>query len=160
MAISPPSDILLDVATAADPAKVRAATQRLSVLAADPAAQNTGFSEALARAKSDAGGAVAPSTAASLPIALPSGHGVQSVASHGKPSAYRKLEAVLLQSFVESMLPKDDELFGDKNSAGVYRSMMAEQLGNQLANAGGIGLAKAMEAAHPPHQKAPKAGQA
>ena len=54
-----------------------------------------------------------------------------------------------MTSFVESMLPKDAELFGDKQSAGVYRSMMAEQFANQIAKAGGIGIAKAVEHSHP-----------
>ena len=38
------------------------------------------------------------------------------------------------------MLPKDDELYGDKASAGVYRSMLAEQFATQLSKAGGIGI--------------------
>ena len=71
------------------------------------------------------------------------------VSSGRKSATYQKFEAVLLQQFVESMLPKDDELFGDKTSAGVYRSMMAEQFATQLAKSGGIGIAKAVAAAHP-----------
>ncbi len=145
MAISPPSDILLDVAAAADPAKVQAATARLAVLAADPSAANDGFSNALASAGTSSAPGL-PGGAARLNTSM---GGTHAAAAHGKQSVYTKFEAVLLQSFIEAMLPKDEELFGDKNSAGVYRSMMAEQLANQIAAAGGIGIAKSIESAHP-----------
>ena len=70
MAITPPSDILLglvqprhrheihplDVASAADPASVRAATARLAKLAADPTANAEDFSRALAAAQSGTAG--------------------------------------------------------------------------------------------------------
>ena len=169
MAISPPSDILLDVASAADPAQVRAATARLNALAADPGAQNVAFSQALARASGGppvttttlSSGSTAPSSTSTAQLSAAPIGGVSHAAAasatgaHGKPSAYQKFEAVLLQSFVESMLPKDDETFGDKESAGVYRSMMAEQLANQLAAKGGIGIAKAIEHAHPAVPRTP-----
>ena len=146
MAIAPPSDLLLDVARAADPAKVREATARLARLAADPSAPNEGFGKALAAAK-----VTSASTSVATPAAspVPTGAGSLRAAAQPKTDTYRKFEAVLLQNFVESMLPKDDESFGDAASAGIYRSMMAEQLANQIATAGGIGIAKAIEKAHP-----------
>ena len=150
MAISPPSDILLDVASAADPVKLRAATARLAKLAADPTAGNDAFRKALAAAASDmkdpvSGSSSSPASDASLPVGGPT---LTRPMTHSK-DVYQKFEAVLLQNFVESMLPKDDDAFGDKNTAGAYRSMMAEQLATQLAKAGGIGIAKAVEHAHP-----------
>jgi flagellar protein FlgJ len=150
LAISPPSDIVLDVASAADPAKVRAATERLARLAADPAATTAGFSDALASIKSPA---IAVTTSSST--TAPSGFAdardrMATSGSHDKMKAYQKFEAVLLQNFVESILPKDSELFGDKNSADIYRSMMAEQFANQLAKSGSLGIAKQIMAAHPP----------
>lgn len=145
MAISPPSDLLLDVARAADPAKVREATARLARLAADPTATNEGFGKALEAAKVTRPAARAAESAPPLPA----GAGSLRAAAQPKADAYRKFEAVLLQNFVESMLPKDDDSFGDAASAGIYRSMMAEQLATQIANAGGIGIAKAIEKAHP-----------
>lgn len=150
MAISPPSDILLDVASAADPASVRLATARLAKLASDPSAVAGDFSTALVAARQ--GGTVAGSawsTAAAGSTLAPPATSVAARAAPIKKDAYQKFEAVLLTNFVESMLPKDDELFGDKQSAGVYRSMMAEQFANQIAKAGGIGIAKAVEHAHP-----------
>ena len=146
MSIAPPSDILLDAARAADPAKVQAATARLARLAADPAAANEGFNAALADAKA-AGAAPALERPAGAPVEP--GAPALRAPTPATARTYQKFEAVLLQTFVESMLPKDDELFGDKNSAGVYRSMMAEQFANQIAKAGGIGIAKAVASAHP-----------
>ena len=154
MAISPPSDILLDVANAADPASVRAATARLATLAADPTAKAGDFAKALAAARRDG-------TASSAGVTGLGGaaHGGSTLASSSssvaaraaplKRDTYQKFEAVLLTNFVESMLPKDDELYGDKQSAGIYRSMLAEQFANQISRAGGIGIAKAVEHAHP-----------
>ena len=161
MAISPPSDILLDVAAAADPGKVRAATARLAELAANSDAANAGFSDALAQAKvTPAAGSAANAAATMASRAAPTGAS-HAAGTHGKASAYTKFDAVLLQNLIESMLPQDSELFGDKNSAGVYRSMMAEQLANQIAAAGGVGVAKALEAAHPaaPPKPAPAGAQ-
>ncbi len=155
MSIALPSDILLDAARAADPAKVQAATARLAKLAADPTAANDGFAAALAEAKTGSG-LPARTDLAATPAAPPSAAGLR-IPAPATAETYRKFEALLLQNFVESMLPKDDELFGDKNSAGVYRSMMAEQFANQIAKAGGIGVAKAVASAHPASSGAPAA---
>lgn len=146
MAIQPPSDILLDVANAADPAQVRAASARLAKLAADPAAAAE-FNQALTVvAQKDTSTLASP--APRVAIGAPTNRVDR--APKDSNAAYQKFEAVLLQKFVEAMLPKDDQLYGDKQSADVYRSMMAEQFANQIAKAGGIGIAKSMAAKHHP----------
>ena len=152
MAISPPSDILLDVANAADPAKVRLAQARLAKLAADPAAVNGDFGKALSVAAKDGKsfvGKLPSQQVAALHPTIGAPAGGTHVAAKGAKDAYQKFESLLLQNFVEAMLPKDDDLYGDKTSAGVYRSMMAEQFANQLSKAGGIGIAKSIAAKHP-----------
>ena len=165
MAIQPPSDILLDVAAAADPQKVRAATARLATLAANPAAVDKDFGRALAAATVAGKGAAGPSATTQATAATASTHastGEVATLKRGvthKGDVYQKFEAVLLQNFVESMLPKDDELYGGKETAGAFRSMMAEQLANQISKAGGIGIAKAVEHAHPAHAAPPRAAQ-
>ena len=146
MAISPPSDILLDVANAADPAQVRAATARLAKLASDPAAANEDFTKALSVTGRE-GKSLADAAPQQPTIGAPPG--MSQAAPKGANAAYQKFEALLLQNFVEAMLPKDDDLYGDKMSAGVYRSMMAEQFATQLSKAGGIGIAKSIAAKHP-----------
>lgn len=146
MAIQPPSDILLDVANAADPAQVRAASARLAKLAADPAAA-ADFNQALTTvAQQDQ----TPFAGPGPRVAIGAPTNRIDRAPKDAAAAYQKFEAVLLQKFVEAMLPKDDQLYGDKESAEVYRSMMAEQFANQIAKAGGIGIAKSMAAKHPP----------
>jgi peptidoglycan hydrolase FlgJ len=150
VAISPPSDIVLDVASAADPAKVRLATERLAKLAADPTA-TANFADTLASTKSAARPSVSFNTPA-LTSGLGNARNAISRPEVDKAQVYQKFEAVLLQNFVSSILPKDTELFGDKNSADIYRSMMAEQLANQLAKSGRLGIAKQIMGAHPPGQ--------
>ena len=56
---------------------------------------------------------------------------------------YRKFEAFILQMFVESMLPQDaSEVFGKGTAGTVWRSMLAEQIGNEMAKGNGIGIAQ------------------
>ncbi len=148
MSIAPPSDIILDVAQAADPQRLQAATSKLNGLAAgmgDTAsmAHPGDFAAILAGAagtktagsKSLAGSTLFPMAAGALP-------------SSGSP--YRKFEAVLLQTFIQEMLPKDEHLFGDAASADICRSMLAEQLATQLSKSGKIGIAQLIEKAHGP----------
>ncbi len=142
MSIAPPSDIVLDVAQAADPQRLQAATTKLNAMATASGAAAVDFDSLLASAAAKPSGA--RSAAGST---LRSTH-----ASTINPqmSPYRKFEAVLLQTFVQEMLPKDDNLFGDAASADACRSMMAEQLADQLAKSGRIGIAKMIEKAHGP----------
>jgi Rod binding domain-containing protein len=58
------------------------------------------------------------------------------------PEAYRKFEAVVLQNFMQSMMPKDSEAVYGKGLAGdMWKSELAKQLGNVLSERGGIGIA-------------------
>jgi flagellar protein FlgJ len=148
VSIAPPSDIILDVAQAADPQRLQAATSKLNGLAA-----GTGGTAVLAHPGDFA--AVMAGTAGTRP------GGVKGLAGStlfpmvgGTPpspgSPYRKFEAVLLQTFIQEMLPKDEHLFGDAASADICRSMLAEQLATQLSKSGKIGIAQLIEKAHGP----------
>jgi Rod binding domain-containing protein len=67
--------------------------------------------------------------------------GVPQRREHG-PDAFGQLEAFMLQSFVKSMLPKNaTQVFGKGTAGEVWKSMLAEKLGQQLAVSGQIGLA-------------------
>jgi Rod binding domain-containing protein len=58
-------------------------------------------------------------------------------------AVYRKFEAFVLQTFVESMLPQGaSEVFGKGTAGTIWRSMLAEQIGNEMAKGEGIGIAK------------------
>ena len=138
MAISPPSDIVNDVARAADPARYQAAAQTL-LDGASPV-DGASFEDAVKAVSGQplmAGGADIYTLRNSLR------NDAESVEATKAKKAHQDFEAFVLQTFVESMLPKDAENTYGKGSAGsIWKSMMAEQIGAQLSRAGGIGIAK------------------
>ena len=120
MAISPPSDIVLDVVKAADPQSVREAHTRL--VNAGSAATETTFELANAR---------------------PLGVDIRPSGYDSVPEPYREFEAMVLQSFIKSMLPEDaTNTFGEGTAGDIWKGMMAEQLGRAVAESGGIGIAQ------------------
>ena len=154
MSIAPPSDIILDVAQAADPQRLQAATTKLNAMATASGGTAVDFQSLLANAAAKPSPAA---TAAASPAGAPPTPFPSRAATVTPPmSPYRKFEAVLLQTFVQEMLPKDDNLFGDAASADACRSMLAEQLANQLAKSGRIGIAQMIEKAHGPQAAAAK----
>jgi flagellar protein FlgJ len=56
----------------------------------------------------------------------------------------KELEAVLLSVMLEPMFPegKESNLYGGHEGAGVFRTLMVQEYGKILSNAGGIGIAK------------------
>jgi flagellar protein FlgJ len=137
MAISPPSDIVSEVARAADPARYQAAAQRLLEGAAPAGAPS--FDEAVraASVRPAIGGADVYTMRNSLR------NDAELTGAAKSRQAHQDFEAFILQTFVESMLPKDAENTYGKGSAGsIWKSMMAEQIGAQISKAGGIGIAK------------------
>jgi len=157
MIVTATPDLVLDVLEAADPVTQRTATAKLDALKSAGA----DFAATMEAEVGKAAAAAEPS-AAKLPE-------VQSDAVNGAPvrvikapasgEVYRKFEAFILQTFVETMLPKDsEEVFGKGTAGGVWKSMLAEQLGNQLAKGKGIGIAERLAAAHPVPNAAGKAG--
>jgi flagellar protein FlgJ len=99
-----------------------------------------------------------PAAPASAPAATVSGPAYSSPAGERRPQldAYGKFEAFVLQSFLESMLPKNATAVFGKGSAGEFwRSMLAEKLGTELARSGQVGIAQrlaegASHASQPP----------
>ena len=148
MIVTPTSDVVLDVLDAADPVAQRAATAKLDALkssGADFAA--TMDSEATKAAASDQSAAKVGEAQSGVVNGPP----VQVIKKPGPDEVYRKFEAFILQTFVETMLPKEsEEVFGKGTAGGVWKSMLAEQLGAQLAKGKGIGIAKQLASAHPP----------
>ena len=57
-----------------------------------------------------------------------------------KPDAdesFKKFEAVILEQFVQHMLPQDaSAVFGEGTAGDIWKSMMAQQIGNTLAKGG------------------------
>lgn len=145
MIVTATPDLVLDVLDAADPVAQRAATAKLDALkssGADFAA--TMDAEASKAAAAD------QSAAKVAQSGVVNGPPVQVIKKPGPDEVYRKFEAFILQTFVETMLPKEsEEVFGKGTAGGVWKSMLAEQLGAQLAKGKGIGIAKQLASAHP-----------
>lgn len=128
MAISPPSDLIMDVARAADPVDMQDATRRLRSIAA------TGSGEGFALAFDSAASGY-EANFNRYKTSAQTGPGA------GKSPA-EQFEAMILGQFVETMLPNDAEaVFGEGATGEIWRSMLAEQVANQLAASGGIGIA-------------------
>jgi hypothetical protein len=138
MAISPPSDIINDVARAADPARYQAAAQKL--LDGASAVDGASFEDAV---KSVAGQPLMTSGADVYTLRNALRNDAESVSAARAKKAHQEFEAYILQTFVESMLPKDAEnTYGKGNAGSIWKSMMAEQIGAQISKTGGIGIAK------------------
>ncbi len=137
MAISPPSDLVMDVVRAADSADVQEAQARLKA--------NRAAFQATSLAENGNGFAAAVSVLNSSEGSTGLGDISNRVEPKKVPETYRKFEAMVLQNFVKSMLPSESEnVFGKGTSGEVWKSMMAEQIANVLAGGGGIGIADRM----------------
>jgi flagellar protein FlgJ len=153
VAINPPSDILLDVASAANPGKLRAATQRLeengsgesgvafttaleSVAAAAKAADAVKSADPVKPAP-----AAVTSTLKDKPAAL--------LPRESQAKAMEKFEAFFLQTAVEAMLPKNAEnVFGSGTAGDIWRSMLAEQVAAEIAKGAKFGIAQQLAGGH------------
>lgn len=146
MIVTATPDLVLDVLEAADPVSQRAATAKLDALKSADADFAATMDAEIGKAAADQSATkVSESQSAAV-----NGPPVQVIMAPGSGEVYRKFEAFILQTFVETMLPKEsEEVFGKGTAGGVWKSMLAEQLGNQLAKDKGIGLARQLAAAHP-----------
>ncbi|WP_279483905.1 rod-binding protein [Aureimonas sp. SK2] len=64
----------------------------------------------------------------------------------GELRPLQKFESFVLRSFIENMLPSQNTAFFGTGTAGnIWRSMLAEQIGDEMASAGGVGIAKMLE---------------
>jgi flagellar protein FlgJ len=134
VAISPPSDLVLDVLRAADPVDVQAAQAKLKANKAAFAANSL--------AEAGAGFGAAMDTSA---FKAGIGRIDKSAKTADMPEEYRKFEASVLQNFVNTMMPSDSENVYGKGSAGEFwKSMMSEQIADSMSKTGGIGIAEQM----------------
>jgi hypothetical protein len=148
MPIDPPSDVVLEVVNAADPARTAAAAQRLNAIAGAAAAQSEDFSQTLAQTAPSASPATAPiAGAADARSRLAD---AAFAASDKAAKAQVDFEAVLLNGFVNEMLPKDaSATFGQGLAGDMWKSMLADQVSRQIAKSGTLGIAKRLFEAHP-----------
>lgn len=152
MTVAPIQDLIADVMAAADPASQRVAAGRLERLASTT---DRNFAAAIDQ-KIEAAG-LQPGGALAADGGAPGGRGVVDSTGHAPivkatngTGAYRKFEAFILQMFVESMLPKDaTDVFGKGTAGTVWRSMLAEQIGNEMAKGNGVGIARQLAKSRP-----------
>jgi hypothetical protein len=150
MSIFPRTDLVVDVARAADPQKRDIAVRRLSEPSQAIMANGASFDGHIQSANAQSSKPPGLTRAASgvqtakfdfAPMAIRS-----ETAPRAEPSAsdaVRSFEAFFLQSFIELMLPKEgDAAYGHGTGGGIWRSMMAEHLGTRIGRAGGFGLHK------------------
>ncbi len=146
MAIDPPSDIVLEVARAADPARAAAVAQRLNGLAANVSATGEDFGAALDQAclpKAASAVEGAPDMRARLASIQPGGNDKAS-------KAQVQFESVLLNSLVSEMLPKDaPQAYGQGLAGEMWRSLLAEKISGEIAGSGALGIGRRLFATHP-----------
>lgn len=59
-----------------------------------------------------------------------------------RSETFQKFEAMVLQNFVQTMLPEDgDAVFGTGMAGDMWKSFLAQEIAGQMAKAGGIGIA-------------------
>jgi hypothetical protein len=141
MSIQPPSDIVMDVAQAADPARSQAATRRLMAYAAGD--EPGPFGALVTPTSRPMGPAMSPeATLARLASGgRPASAGSQGTGVHNAGGAQRDLESFFLQTVFDTMMPKQSgALFGTGTAGSVWKSMLAEQLARQVTASGGLGI--------------------
>jgi peptidoglycan hydrolase FlgJ len=157
LSINPPSDIVLDVAKAADPLQYSAAVQKLSRLGGVSAPEqpfdllldSLDADEPFEPAFDPVPAKVVDWTRADLRNQLAPFDPSVSAADPAMAPA-RQFEAFVLQSFIQSMFPKDaNHVFGEGIAGSYWSSMLAEQIAGQMAKSGGIGIAEQISASHP-----------
>ena len=129
MSISPASDIVLDVARAADPQRLQAAAKRLESIAVGDTGAD--FSAALRTSAIAAPPRAFSSGASSLAMrtgGLAAGHGA------GTLDPYQSLGGLVLQQAIEKMMPAPSQtMFGVGAGGSFWKSALAEHLANALA---------------------------
>ena len=148
MAFNPRSDVILEVMNAADPSKASLAAERLAAIAGGSLSP-TDFA---ARLES----LTPPSSPASVSGLANARAQLPPVGDASDPLSRAKVdfEAMLLNSFVSEMLPKDaSAAFGQGLSGDMWRSMLSEQISRQIAKSGELGLARRLFGSRPMRAK-------
>jgi Rod binding domain-containing protein len=144
MAIDASSDIVMEVAKAADPARAAAAAQRLNALAGAAGADAADFADTLA--------ATAPAAASESSAVDARARFAAAADAAGEKAAKVKteFESVMLNTFVSEMLPKDaSSVFGQGLAGDMWKSMLADQVSRQMAKSDALGIGKRLFATHP-----------
>ena len=152
MAISPPSDLVLDVVQAADPGLLQAAREKLKANEAANqsvllASNGVGFAQAVTQTEKAAFADSVHSVGKDV--------GNIRVNRHSDiPETYRKFEASVASTFIQNMLPSESEEVYGKGAAGdFWKGMMSEQIANAVSKQGGFGIAEKLFAQSIQHSR-------
>lgn len=134
MAISVNTDLVLGVLNAASPKNVAAANAKLqSASSFEVAAAGDKFTAELLASKTKQ---APPSDLSDLRSEF---------TKPNQTEAHKKFEAMVLHQFVQHMLPSDTSvIFGEGTSGEIWKGMLAQQIGDAIAQGGGIGIADKM----------------
>lgn len=136
MAVNLPSDLIADVMRNAEPAQRNAAVARLQSLGAgrtEFAAMVDGVAKQSPRQVEKSADSRSPSISGSPGTADTKGD---------QGSVYRGFERMVLRNLFETLLPDESSgAFGAGPSAGIWRSMAADQFAGVYSENGGIGIA-------------------
>lgn len=137
MSVSLPSDLIMDVMRNADPVRREAAAAKL---------KSTGDSSGPDATFADVTGAIAsPGISSPKEGLLPPG-GTPGSSMARAESPYQGFERMVLRNLFETLLPDSDSgAFGSGPSAGIWRSMAADQMAGVYADAGGVGIAEMLQ---------------
>jgi peptidoglycan hydrolase FlgJ len=144
MSINPGSDIVLDVMKAADPTRAEQTTARLDALGAMSPPDPSEFTRVLMESPTG------------VPSSLYSGRQVLAQGAAGATTKAGKaataFEAEIIDSFVKEMLPKNaSDVYGQGEAGDIWRSMLSDQISNQIAKNGELGIARKLFATHALH---------
>lgn len=121
MAVDFPSDLILDVARAADPAKAKSVAARLS------------------------GASAADDAATAIADAAKIGRHLSRVHQSKKPEeSAKEFEALLVANMIKDMMGNsetEESFFGGGFSGDVWKSMLAEQIAGQVVKSADFGVA-------------------
>lgn len=142
MSIFPAVDLVTDVAQAADPLKRSAALSRLGELASARPQSSGQFSTFVEGSRRSSESAPLQTKTAIETSGSSAGASLSKAASTAKAAkAAETFEAFVIQSCIETILPKSETgLFGHGAAGSTWRSMLAEQIGGQIAKGGGFGM--------------------
>ena len=139
MAVTLPSDIVLDVIRGADPARLKMAAAKFGGMPEGPPIKTAAFADVLNAEGSEAVPEFGQRFASLFSDAPESGAQGQAAEPH------KAFERMVLRNMFELMLPSEESgIYGGDSSAGIWRSLSADQMAGVYAERGGIGIAQSL----------------
>ncbi|OYW50112.1 MAG: hypothetical protein B7X99_00430 [Rhizobiales bacterium 17-65-6] len=146
MGIQPPSDLIIDVINAADPAKAQAMATRLRQASATTSSLAT--SNAATAFDSEMRQVGLPVEMMSVlgkqtSLDLRNSTALSQKSATGNAKTMQQFEAMVLSTFVQSMLPTNaTNVYGSGTAGDVWKSMLSQHIAGEMAKGGGIGIAQ------------------